>query len=97
MKKLSFLLLASLMFLLPGTGTANAAEKTVKIKTCWMDESPAFNIWYAKKQGWDKAEGLDIEMLLFNSGPAQMEALPAKEWSIGAMFRWSRPCSAKGR
>ena len=84
MKKLSFLLLASLMFLLPGTGTANAAEKTVKIKTCWMDESPAFNIWYAKKQGWDKAEGLDIEMLLFNSGPAQMEALPAKEWSIGA-------------
>lgn len=64
--------------------TASAAEKIVKINTCWMDESPAFNIWYAKKQGWDKEEGLDIQMLLFNSGPAQMEALPAKEWSIGA-------------
>lgn len=56
-----------------------AADKPVEISTCWMDESPGFNIWYAKKMGWDKEEGLDIKMLLFNSGPAQMEALPAKE------------------
>jgi ABC-type nitrate/sulfonate/bicarbonate transport system substrate-binding protein len=33
--------------------------------------------------GWDKAEGLDIELLVFGSGPAQMEALPAKQWVIG--------------
>lgn len=90
MKRLSYLVMASFVLLclaltsLAVPGTANAADKPVKISTCWMDESPAFNIWYAKKQGWDKEEGLDIEMLLFNSGPAQMEALPAKEWSIGA-------------
>ena len=61
-----------------------AADKPVEISTCWMDESPGFNIWYAKKMGWDKEEGLDIKMLLFNSGPAQMEALPAKEWVLGS-------------
>ena len=63
---------------------AFAADKPVKISTCWMDESPGFNIWYAKKMGWDKEEGLDIEMLLFSSGPAQMEALPAKQWVLGS-------------
>lgn len=63
---------------------ANATEKPIKIATCWMDESPGFNIWYAKKMGWDKEEGLDIEMILFNSGPAQMEALPSKTWVLGS-------------
>ncbi len=63
---------------------AAEAKKLAKIPTCWMDESPGFNIWYAKKMGWDKEEGLDIQMLLFNSGPAQMEALPAKQWVLGS-------------
>ena len=40
-----------------------AADKPVEISTCWMDESPGFNIWYAKKMGWDKEEGLDIEVV----------------------------------
>jgi len=61
-----------------------AADKPVRIDTCWIDESPGFNIWYAKKMGWDKEEGLDIVMHLFNSGPAQMEALPAKQWVLGS-------------
>lgn len=60
------------------------ANELVKVPTCWMDESPAFNAWYAKKLGLDHEEGLDIEMLLFNSGPAQMEALPAKQWVMGS-------------
>ncbi len=77
--------MALVCFALAGVATgAAAADKLVKIPTCWMDESPGFNIWYAKKMGWDKEEGLDIEMLLFNSGPAQMEALPAKQWVLGS-------------
>ncbi|MCK9239296.1 hypothetical protein [Desulfocurvus sp.] len=63
---------------------AAAADEPVRIDTCWIDESPGFNIWYAKKMGWDKEEGLDIVMHLFNSGPAQMEALPAKQWVLGS-------------
>ncbi len=85
MKKLSlFLLLAIFAFAVSGAIAAEKPAKPVKIATCWMDESPGFNIWYAKKMGWDKEEGLDIDMLLFNSGPAQMEALPAKEWVLGS-------------
>jgi len=75
----------ALVFVLSMVGMGLAADqKIVKIPTCWMDESPAFNPWYAKKMGWDKEEGLDIEMILFSSGPAQMEALPAKQWVLGA-------------
>lgn len=80
---ISLMVLACLALAVFATG-ASAADKPVKMPTCWMDESPGFNIWYAKKMGWDKEEGLDIEMLLFNSGPAQMEALPAKQWVLGS-------------
>ncbi len=65
-------------------GFAGADNKPIRIDTCWIDESPGFNIWYAKKMGWDKEEGLDIVMHLFTSGPAQMEALPAKQWVLGS-------------
>ncbi len=73
----------ALAFVLALAGAALAQDKPVKVPTCWMDSSEAFNIWYAKKKGWDKEEGLDLEMLMFGSGPAQMEALPAKQWVMG--------------
>ncbi len=82
MKRFLSLPLAALL-LVVFAAPAFAADKPVKINTCWMEESAAFNIWYAKKMGWDKEEGLDINMLVFSSGLAQMEALPAKQWSIG--------------
>lgn len=61
-----------------------AAAELVKIDTCWMEEAPGFIMWYAKQHGWDKEAGIDVNMLLFNSGPAQMEALPSKQWQLGA-------------
>ena len=73
----------TLAFVLAQAIPALAQDKPVKVPTCWMDSSEAFNIWYAKKKGWDKEEGLDLEMLMFGSGPAQMEALPAKQWVMG--------------
>ncbi len=41
--------------------------------------------WYAKEKGWDKEEGLDFQLHFFDSGMAQMEALPAKQWVIAGM------------
>lgn len=79
----SLIKLMCVALLLAWTGSAFAAEKPVSLPTCWMDSSEAFNIWYAKKKGYDKEEGLDIEMIMFSSGPAQMEALPAKQWVLG--------------
>ena len=49
-----------------------------------MPEHETFIPWYAKSQGWDKEEGLDLELLYFDSGMAQMEALPARQWVLGA-------------
>lgn len=59
------------------SGICSAA---VKVRTAWMDEHETFLIWYAKEKGWDKEEGLDLDILYFESGMAQLNALPAKEW-----------------
>ena len=82
MKKI-FMFTMVFMFLFSLAGSSMAQKPLVKVPTCWMESSEAFNIWYAKKMGWDKQEGIDVEMLNFNSGPAQMEALPAKQWVMG--------------
>lgn len=58
------------------------AAAPVKMRTAWLDEHEAFLVWYAKEKGWDKEEGLDIEMLLFSSGMAQLNALPSGEWVL---------------
>ena len=79
-----FVLMAMAIAFLGATPAGAAEAKLVKLDTCWMAESPGFNIWYAKKMGWDKEEGLDINMLLFDTGPAQMEALPSKAWQMGS-------------
>lgn len=81
MKKKLFWLLT--LFFLVGIVAPAMADTPVPIKTCWMESSEAFNMWLAKKMGWDKNEGLDVDMIVFDSGPAQMEALPAKQWQMG--------------
>ena len=42
-------------------------------------------MWYAKEKGWDKEVGLDFNILYFDSGMGMLEALPAKQWGIGAL------------
>ncbi len=71
------------LFVLGGFGPATAAEKLIKLNTCWMPEHETFIPWLAKQKGWDKAEGLDLNLLFFESGMAQLEALPAKAWVLG--------------
>jgi NitT/TauT family transport system substrate-binding protein/sulfonate transport system substrate-binding protein len=65
-------------------GAAFAAD-AVKMKTAWMDEHETFLIWYAKEKGWDKEEGLDVEIGYFDSGMAILTALPAGEWVIAGV------------
>jgi NitT/TauT family transport system substrate-binding protein/sulfonate transport system substrate-binding protein len=85
MKKLIFagVVILGALFLLGSIGPAFSAT-TVKLNTCWMPENETFMIWYAKEKGWDKEEGLDLNLLYFESGMGQMEALPAKQWALGA-------------
>lgn len=74
---------AALCFTLPLSGTA--AAKPTKIKTAWLDEHETFLMWYAKEKGWDKEEGLDIDLLYFDSGMAVLSALPAGEWVFAGL------------
>jgi NitT/TauT family transport system substrate-binding protein/sulfonate transport system substrate-binding protein len=72
-------LVASLVF---AAGAFAAAPK--KVSTAWLDEHETFLMWYGVQKGWDKEEGLDIEMHLFESGVAALNALPAGQWVLGA-------------
>ncbi|MFZ7126054.1 MAG: ABC transporter substrate-binding protein [Desulfobacterales bacterium] len=80
---LGCLLTVSLLFLCT-TPAVFAADKLIKLDSCWMPSTESFVPWYAKKMGWDKEEGLDLQMHFFDSGPAQMEAIPSKSWGVGS-------------
>lgn len=73
-------LLCAAMFLFSSISVAFGAP--VRLRTAWMDEHETFLIWYAKEKGWDKEEGLDLDILYFDSGMAQLNALPAGEWVL---------------
>ncbi|MBP1738704.1 MAG: ABC-type nitrate/sulfonate/bicarbonate transport system periplasmic component-like protein [Deltaproteobacteria bacterium] len=62
-----------------------AAEKIVDLNTCWQPEHETFIPWYANQKGWDKEEGFKLKLHYFDSGMAQLEALPAKQWVLGGM------------
>jgi NitT/TauT family transport system substrate-binding protein/sulfonate transport system substrate-binding protein len=83
MKKLALFGVLVLAALFVFSLTPAQAQAPMKLKTCWMPEQETFFPWLAKQKGWDKQEGLDLELLFFDSGMAQMEALPAKQWVLG--------------
>ena len=85
MKKLLLfsLLFLSALFAFAGSGPSNAAD-LFKLNAAWEPEFESFITWYAVQKGWDKEEGLEINMLYFESGMGMMEALPAKQWVIGS-------------
>jgi NitT/TauT family transport system substrate-binding protein/sulfonate transport system substrate-binding protein len=74
-------LAAVLVFVFSGV----QAQAPMKLKTCWMPEFETFFPWLAHQKGWDKEEGLDLDLLFFDSGMAILEALPAKQWVLGSV------------
>lgn len=84
MKRIKKILSAVLMTLFVFSSGTVFAEDLIDMPTCWMPEHETFIAWYAKEKGWDKDEGLNLDLLYFDSGMAQMEALPAGEWVLGA-------------
>jgi NitT/TauT family transport system substrate-binding protein/sulfonate transport system substrate-binding protein len=86
MKKLVLVAMVVLMasLLLCEVGVAQTSQKLIPVNTAWMAEHELFLGWYAKQQGFDKQEGLDFKLQYFDSGMAIAEALPAKQWVLGA-------------
>lgn len=75
--------LAAFAVVIGACQVAVAEQKMVEMKTCWQPEHSTYIMWNAKEKGWDKKAGLDVEFVYFDSGMAQMEALPAKQWVAG--------------
>lgn len=80
----SVVVITVLSLVFAGFGVVHA-QKSVKLDLAWQPEHETFAAWYAKEKGWDKEEGLDFQLHYFDSGMAQMEALPAKQWVIAGM------------
>lgn len=85
--KVAGIVFLTLAFLLGGFSAASAQQKQklFVVNTALLAEHCAFFVWYAKQKGWDKEEGLDIKMHYFDSGPAILEAAPAKQWDLGSV------------
>lgn len=75
-----------LMFLFClGAALPCMAAGLVKVPTAWLPGQEAFPLWYAKQQGWDKAAGIDLQILAFESGADALRAFPAKSWVFGGL------------
>ncbi len=84
-RRVSLLAIVTMLLLtISFSAVSFAASDLVQLKTCWQPEHSTYVIWDPIQNGWDKEEGLKIEMLYFDSGMAQMESLAAKQWTIGA-------------
>ncbi|MEW5723993.1 MAG: ABC transporter substrate-binding protein [Thermodesulfobacteriota bacterium] len=78
------LLVVLAVILVFGAGMA-AAEEVIKLKVSHQPEFESFLTWQAIEDGSQKKYNLDMEMLYFDSGMLQVEALPAKQWDVGAL------------
>lgn len=64
--------------------THSFAQTPYKLTSCWQPEHSTFVMWNAMEKGWDKEAGLKIDPMYFESGMAQIEVMPAKQWKVGA-------------
>ncbi|MBP3730699.1 MAG: ABC transporter substrate-binding protein [Mailhella sp.] len=67
---------------LSAAAVSPAAAAPAKIVSAWLGEHETFAAWYAKQNGWDLEEGIDLHMLRFDSGTAAIEGLKAYKWAV---------------
>jgi len=82
---LLFVVLVAVLLTLMCSGATVAQEKPFLLNMAWQPEHETFVVWYASQKGWDKEEGLEFKLHYFDSGMAQLEALPAKQWVFAGM------------
>ena len=67
------------------SGSAAFAKPLVPLRTAWLGEHETFLVWYAREKGWDKAEGLDLELLPFESGKNVIDEMQSSNWAIAGV------------
>lgn len=74
------------LFLLTAVLAASAAHGFAGEKKVTLSGHPSphtIPTYAALQKGWFKEEGLDIDLLIYISGPPQMEAVPSNTWQLG--------------
>lgn len=61
------------------------AAGTMKMMVSHQPEFESFLTWQAIQENVDEKYGLNLDMMYFDSGMLQVEALPAKTWDVGAL------------
>ena len=63
------------------SGSAAFAKPLVPLRTAWLGEHETFLVWYAR----EKAEGLDLELLPFESGKNVIDEMQSSNWAIAGV------------
>jgi len=66
------------------SGMAMGQQKLIPLRISHQPEFETFPTWLAIQEGLDKKAGMELKLVYFDSGMPQIEALPAKQWEIGA-------------
>ena len=67
------------------SGSVAFDKPLVPLRTAWLGEHETFLVWYAREKGWDKAEGLDLELLPFESGKNVIDEMQSSNWAIAGV------------
>ena len=83
MRKISTLILSlALLAVLAAAGSGHAGQK--KVTLSGHPAAHVMPVYIAMEKGWFKEEGLDVDTLIYISGPPQMEAVPSGAWQVGS-------------
>ncbi|HHX51334.1 MAG TPA: nitrate ABC transporter substrate-binding protein [Clostridia bacterium] len=66
-------------------GQTGEGEKLIQIKASHQPNIETFPIYKAIQEGLDKELGAKVELVFFDSGMPQIEALPARQWQVGGI------------
>jgi ABC-type nitrate/sulfonate/bicarbonate transport system substrate-binding protein len=71
------------LLLMGVSASTGQAAGLFDLKLSGQGEPSTYLVWDLIKKGWDKEAGLKMTQTYFDSGMAQVEALPSKQWVIG--------------
>jgi NitT/TauT family transport system substrate-binding protein/sulfonate transport system substrate-binding protein len=85
MRVTKMLVVAAVMVLFVWSSASSQTQKIMDLKVSHQPEFESFLTWQGIQEGIDKKYGFKMEMIYFDSGMPQIEALPAKQWVVGAI------------
>lgn len=84
-KKIGATVLTALTMLTFSSEAFAEKKELMKVNTAWVVGQEAFPVWYAKKQGWDKEQGFELQMTVYASGQEALQDFDVNNWVYGGL------------